>query len=565
MPIINVPGHGQVNFPDNMSDDEIAAAIKKNMPTTEKSSANSPIATSIAKGLVRGGGMLGFSPEQVLRGVSGVDQDIQRSVNEPLTQGILGFGNALGNAPVKAANTGARVITNAIGQPQMGGQLPLMNQGNQGMANQVGQALGEGAAYAGASELAAPLMGVRALSGISGIPGMLTRQGARTAGGAAFEGSQSTEDPLAGLAKGGAIQTAMDLATRGVPGAMKYLNADKHLEGMLQNLSKGKNVEENAKSFAENVKNKFNEVSDQASQMYAPVFDKYGKSKLYPKVNNLEGYGSTDFKELLKDPDLRSLHTEFIKNPTLDNAHALQSEIGLVMRDLEKTGQGYADRNTLKALNRNRDALQADIDVGLRKVNPEMANQYLMANENYFRNVVPYKTADKSIAAMAQGDLKNPEKIHHLFKNPEGDIAKIAQDLGPEANHQIMYDLLGRGKNVNPEKILGDFEKAQKEGYGDFISPELQNAMSQLSYKHKGRYLAKVGLGAATAASMLPGIGPMIAGGMIAGKLAHGPKILERASKMKSLSENTEPSLMETLKDLRAGNVSRGALMGASE
>lgn len=51
--IIEVPGHGQVEFPDGMSDAQIAAAIKQNMPQ-EKPTATMDAVKSFGSGLVKG-------------------------------------------------------------------------------------------------------------------------------------------------------------------------------------------------------------------------------------------------------------------------------------------------------------------------------------------------------------------------------------------------------------------------------------------------------------------------------------------------------------------------------
>jgi hypothetical protein len=47
--IIEVPGHGQVEFPDGMDDDQIAAAIKKSMLVPKKPTVMQDIMTGITK------------------------------------------------------------------------------------------------------------------------------------------------------------------------------------------------------------------------------------------------------------------------------------------------------------------------------------------------------------------------------------------------------------------------------------------------------------------------------------------------------------------------------------
>jgi hypothetical protein len=69
MPIVEVPGHGDVEFPDDMSDDAIAAAIRKNMmPAKEPESypgagGYNPMQSMLGGSALRIGERLGMTPE----------------------------------------------------------------------------------------------------------------------------------------------------------------------------------------------------------------------------------------------------------------------------------------------------------------------------------------------------------------------------------------------------------------------------------------------------------------------------------------------------------------------
>ena len=53
--IVEVPGHGEVEFPDGMSDEEMSDAIRKNFMLTTPKKASPSMVGKLAKGLVMGG------------------------------------------------------------------------------------------------------------------------------------------------------------------------------------------------------------------------------------------------------------------------------------------------------------------------------------------------------------------------------------------------------------------------------------------------------------------------------------------------------------------------------
>lgn len=73
---IEVPGLGIVEFPDGMSDDQIAAAIKQNMPQQQSMVADA--AKGLGSGVVRGGAMLAGVGGDLAKGATALEGLLQR-------------------------------------------------------------------------------------------------------------------------------------------------------------------------------------------------------------------------------------------------------------------------------------------------------------------------------------------------------------------------------------------------------------------------------------------------------------------------------------------------------
>jgi|GEM_PF-5571768 len=247
------------------------------------------------------------------------------------------------------------------------------------------------------------------------------------------------------------------------------------------------------------------------------------------------------------DRNLTALHQRFTDNPTLQNAHNLQSQLGSSIRKLQandaKGNLSVADRNTMQGYQAAQDAVRSDIDTYLTSQNPALANQYNLATANWAQNVTPYLENSK-IAKIAKGDVTNPTAIANLFKNPEPEMQQIVSDIGPQANNKILYSELGKTQaNLTPEKLTGLYNQLDKKGLASYVTPDLAQQFEQLGGKIAARNMAQ------TAASGVLGahfLGPL---GAIAG--AAGPTVFR---KLGQIAPSVNLPLRDSLLNvLRAG------------
>lgn len=199
------------------------------------------------------------------------------------------------------------------------------------------------------------------------------------------------------------------------------------------------------------------------------------------------------------DRNLKDLHNQFTENPTLQNAHNLQSQLGYAARQLQakdtKSGLSPAERSTLQGYQQAQNSLRSDINTFLNSNNPVLANQYNLATANWAQNVTPYLENPK-IAQIAKGDITNPDAIANLFKNPEPEIQQIVNDIGPSANNKILYAELGKTKaNLTPERLTNSFNQLENKGLSSYITPELAQQFEQLAGKTTARNYARLAAG----------------------------------------------------------------------
>ena len=106
--IIEVPGMGQVEFPDGMSDDAIAAAIKKNMAPKKSQSfggaltdASKMVGGAALKGAFGGGGVMG-----AMSGLTDLSNDVGKQVAYDVGGKVTDIASGAGASPETAAKFG---------------------------------------------------------------------------------------------------------------------------------------------------------------------------------------------------------------------------------------------------------------------------------------------------------------------------------------------------------------------------------------------------------------------------------------------------------------------------
>lgn len=212
----------------------------------------------------------------------------------------------------------------------------------------------------------------------------------------------------------------------------------------------------------------------------------------FPSLVNSGAYSSVG-RDVLNHYDykLNQLHDIFSSNPSLQNAHNLQSQLGFGIRKLQatdaKSGLDVVGRSALQAYHEAQGAVQSDISDFLNSQDESLAKGYEAANKNWLENVVPYKENPK-IAQIATGNITNPRNISNIFASPEPEIQKVVDDLGPEAQRRILYAELGKTQNkFTPEKLLDSFNSLENKGLSSYVNPSLQQQFDTLAGRIRNR------------------------------------------------------------------------------
>lgn len=273
---------------------------------------------------------------------------------------------------------------------------------------------------------------------------------------------------------------------------------------LLEKLGQGSaNKEEGATKLASMIKEKHDQRSEEAGQFFNHVFDRAGKDKLYEHVEPL--ISTAMDKEMsmmnrLEGINVKPLYESFKNNPTIENGHWLQSELGTVVGDLERnTAKTPADRATIKNINNVRDTLKNDIIDSLKrrdsKSNETLAPKYEKGIELHKQNVAPFRSTPELRDITVKG-TETPKNIENIFNTPTniikkgesttGPINKIISDLPPEAKDLILFNKVGASQHAGQhEKLLNALQSARNEGYSSYFNPHVEEAIKDIGQKSK--------------------------------------------------------------------------------
>lgn len=405
--------------------------------------------------------------------------------------GFSQFGNGLINAPHNVANAinpslGARIPTH----------LPNYN---------YGQALG----------VNAPNLGDKILQGATQFAPYMGLPGGAVAQGAAFGATQS-QNPVSGAALGGTLGLASKAAPALITGganligkATNAVRPQKFAEQLMGSLSGGNTLEGNAQSLAQDIRNSYQQQVANGQNQYKNIFNALGNNQIYNRMAPIFGTSQKGAYENMGnrarasyDGDLQDLHDNFISNPTLNNAHQLQSQLGANIGSMNyanaKGTLDQAGKNTLQTYQKARGSLLNDINSYLGSQGVDAISGYKSATNNWSQNVAPY-LADSNLAQIAKGEITNPtySQINSIFKNPEPEINKVVNDMGPQANDKIIFNELGKTQTkLTPEKLTTAFNQLDNKGLNSYVTPTLAQQFEQLAGKTTARNNTRIGMGA---------------------------------------------------------------------
>lgn len=358
-------------------------------------------------------------------------------------------------------------------------------------------------------------------------------------------------DKLINALVGGGSAAALS-AIPGAAAAFSKFQPEKYAKSLISSLGGGMNKEQTAQSIAGAINNSYKNQVAKSSEIFSPVFEKVGANRVYDQarvpvnnfktkdealeyVNDLTGTKFDDFSDIKDfvnskyktdfdtdqqvmkflnsapnsqgsrlnskylsyskdnfkdfDPSIRDLHSDYILNPTFDNAHLLRSQINSVTRELEKNPiKDAATRKELNIYAKAKDALSNDMYSFLDKQSPGLKSQYKQGLNFHRENVAPY-LSDKNLAKIAEGKVLNPDNPHNIFANPEPNIKKIANDIGDDFKDKLVFSKLGEGQTrMDAQKLSNAIEDlSNKHGLGSYVTPKLNEQAGRLETLIKNR------------------------------------------------------------------------------
>lgn len=320
----------------------------------------------------------------------------------------------------------------------------------------------------------------------------------------ALFGATQSNDPVMGAAQGaglGAVATGLPSAIgAGWSKLSNAINPGQLMNQFLGKIGSGLSLTDNAKSLASDIQNAYQSQKAKASDLYNPIFNNYSGSNIFDGVKNAENTASSYLNLSPKitenyTPDLNDMHEAFLQNPTLQNAHNLQSQLGSSVRDFQgmaaKGNLTTADRINMQNYQRAQNSVLTDTNNFLERQQPGLGAQYTAANTNYAANVAPY-LSNPQISQIAQGNINYPKNINTIFAKPSLSVQKIVQDIGPQANDKILYNQLGTPQNsATPEKLQAALGNLDKQGLSGYLTPDHLDFQTALTQKIANRNVAQ--------------------------------------------------------------------------
>jgi len=373
-------------------------------------------------------------------------------------------------------------------------------------AYKVGAALGDIGSY-----WAAGAAGGAGLADLpeSALARILQAAPGRIAGAGLF-GQAVSPDRLKGGFLGVGIGAGAEAIPAGIAAIRKFTNPNVAKDVIMNYLSGGKSLEENKKAFADSVQNAYNKNEENNNALYNPIFDRVGNRSVYnPKLNPPEYYKNINpsiIDSYLQDT--KDLHDNFMQKPTIDNAHRLQSQLGYDSRRFAESNEP-ANVDFSQKMAKAQQALKNDIDMRLFNEDKtgDLADLYTNASEDFIQNVLPYRQ-NKDIYGLAKGTLKKSPNITNLFANPtlpgREYLLKIANDIGPKGNKQIIYSEIGKRLKMTPEKLTDEFNALDKKGLSYYKTPTMDDLLSKMSRAKIGQKALEAGVGFGAGVAALP-------------------------------------------------------------
>lgn len=290
-------------------------------------------------------------------------------------------------------------------------------------------------------------------------------------------GAISNENPAKGAEEFGLGQALVE----SLPLGLKFARGSASL------LEPSLYTQELVKALSENYK-KFKDLS---SSYYDKVLNKYGKENVYkePSQNLLEdqhrivGDLTPQYKKLDQEtidkyfPEkVKKLHEVFMNEPTLQNAHNLQKQIGLSEAQFRRLKYDPYNDEVADSLRYARQLLNKDTKDMLKATDPEALEDWNKAIDIHRESVAPYRS-NATLNNIAKGNIKTitPKKLSNaLTKVTEYEEPKLIPD-----NHYIREAQSSLNNRIQGSKAfkellpqLGRMSSPNVTGF--FVNPAIQ-------------------------------------------------------------------------------------------
>lgn len=367
MPIVKLPNGQRLNFPEGMSQDEMHQAIIANFPQFAPENYK--------------------EPDNESKGVSGVLSDL---ISKGFSTAV-GLPSAIAALPGEAYGGAKQILTNPKRAAQnIGGGFGDVGHG-------LLSSLGNVRDYLAKKDLISKnAPSLRLPESI--LPKDFNYQEAL-----GRQGQQKGDALLAGLPAGAALLPVSEFA----------LGQAAKLPGIS---SKGI-----ARQLSQNKQKAIREASADYNQFFDTAKQLGVKEVEVPKMDSSKiiNHSIPKYHESLK---------QFLKNPTLENAHWAQSELGALERHLtklhDKQGLTPTEIRTLRATTQAKDNIKKSMfsNKGLGGHEP-LAERYNQLSSDYLEKVIPYKSL-QDLSAYEKGKMR-PRTLIKSVRNDEDFMLKM--------------------------------------------------------------------------------------------------------------------------------------------
>lgn len=313
----------------------------------------------------------------------------------------------------------------------------------------------------------------------------------------ALGGLISPEDRLKGAVSGAAMGGLGELA--GLPSAgysslktgiirKPVKEGAKIFDEMIgEGQSYGENVTETVSQIRNTRKKTF---AKSAEKYKTNLFDTYGKDKLSSQAIKVPDSTINAFGTELNDQ-----YTKLLADPTVENAHFLQSAIGDEIASIEQVPKSMRvnpreTREELIALRNGEKIITKAVENHFQNVSPEVFNRYQEATDFYKKYARPWKI-NQTIEKVTHKNPKiretvTPTKMLAAFKNPEikgESIAEIRNQINqeyPNFDKNILHLAIGPKETLTPDKLINEIRGMEKKGLKSYVPQELIEKMEGL-------------------------------------------------------------------------------------